>query len=1163
MTGSQLFLYKYNSMALVEDGNKHIRANFGPEFESSLLAHDEIVDVYGSKVDTQSDCTEEPPPLDSLDMSGRLNDSLGSSGKSVQSVKLPRSALREISDPRGIIQKMEEEHAKYGVHHQKPLEQIGLTSEQNSDFVNNDSIVDSNMGKGKGHQDDRSKVAVEVTNGNHGGNSLRSEAKSALQKSSTSAKKFVPASMVSFSSDRESKAVISEDQAQLTAAAVSAAMSAAIPYFKGQADLEGQMKLLLDKVTRLERQEPIRERSLDVGFDKDHAAAKVERHLAELTEKRLQLLEKVLDKERKMGIRPRHEIESDSQISTARSFHRANFIEEEFSRPKSVHYTKVATAPRNALLSKANTSSSRSKSKRSSSKQTSFNDTSLFPRNEVPKPTDPSSELLKEILLGHNDSSLHTLDNSGTENRMNFQQNVARSATSYEAEARILHELALLKDELMSLKVREEPVNHPQTRIDVKTPRSMVGTENGDYMNSSTSSLNEEQIRLLKKRKSELLSQYFQEYSNPSPRVERFKLSDISNTSFDNLHKEPEQVLNEARNFRKRSELERQIQGRNMAQYKVHNRIDHICDGISDGYYQLRKNVDKEIGKIQSEVEKELQAAELQAQEVEKQRQEANSIPKNKFGKPISNVRGLKATTVERKAGPSGNVANQVKKPTASVRPFGQRNDMASKVRSKLAGEDEHTVQEVSPTQLAYQQLILQRQEEYRKKIERVQKLPAGSTVQNAGLLYNKNFYPVKGKVLAPAPETKEVATETKFQQNQEIQTETPRDAKVVETHSGKRVDMQHVVSSNKKDKFVIETLPCVEIESQLEQNESVEIVEKEDVKKHKKEPPANESRADYSDVIIVPGYGNEFNPRSSRNQNVTFVNPNRTYAQFQACLEDEILSHVLRNVVGEATVPGHLNREDDSMSDESSVSPENEMLLQIFIDAGIEIDKHLLKRLGEEEVMRLILSILEEQKRDQFADKLTPVRAHVNRVPTPTRTADDYTPVESEASQASIESEEPRVDLVDRGISPIEFAPAEESSYTEDVTEYSARVSIQPSREPKSLVATPEKTPPRSPESSIVESVKSVAKEPPPSPEKVVPSKMPEPTISTVFDDADMVDAGIQYESQPSFREAQTSPIHFAPAKPQRVSCFVMKYNGICRMNQLLKFSMPILRFY
>merc|ERR1712226_801984 len=166
---------------------------------------------------------------------------------------------------------------------------------------------------------------------------------------------------------------------------------------------------------------------------------------------------------------------------------------------------------------------------------------------------------------------------------------------------------------------------------------------------------------------------------------------------------------------------------------------------------------------------------------------------------------------------------------------------------------------------------------------------------------------------------------------------------------------------------------------------------------------------------------------------------------------------------------------------------------------------------------------------------KLEPVKVTVQRVPTPTPTVDDYTPVESEASQATITEEESKPEVVSRGMSPIEFAPPEESTMTEDPTEYSARYSRPTSREqtPRPFLDTPERTPPKSPESSVVESSVSVAKEAPPSPEKVVPTKMEEPTrISAVFDD--MIDAGVQYEAPPSYRDMQTSPIEFM--RPKKV---------------------------
>ena len=1107
---------------IVADQGKHIRAIFGPEI--SKRTEDEVVDVFGSKLDSNS-LLSEPPPLDSLDLSGRLNESGASSSKSVHSVRLPKSALREISDPRALIEQIEKEQCKGFVDSRFRSPENGVM-----DFVNNNAVVINPVAaefENRNLGDQNSPV--EVVSGNTSKGCLRSEAKSALQKSTTVPKKFIPACIVmpSETPKGETKSVSNEEQAQLTAAAVSAAMSAAIPYFKGQTDLEGQMRLLLDKVTRLEMQEP---KIIEPIFERDSSTTRIERQLAELTEKRLQLLERVLERESKVAVNPNYYPESDPSTapSTSRSFHPVNIVENDSSQLKSAQYTKVATAPRNALLSKA--SSNRKKTRKCNVSKTSFNDTSLFPRDAPPRPIDPSNELLKEILQGHNDSSLHTLDNSALSGRNFGAPQIPRGATTYEAEARILKELALLKEELMTLKVRE-----PSNCGDDKTPRSlaMMGNPDYDLLETSRSSLTEEQLNILRKRKSELLSQYFQEYSNPSPfRVERHKLADISNASLEQS-REPEQVLNEMKSFRKRYELERQIQLRDLNQGRVHNRIDQICDGLSTGYYQLRRNVDREISKIQAEIDRELEAAEMRNKEALENEKQAALKSK---GKPIKGVANVRDRRIYEKPGQ----LSQSKKPTASVKPNNAKSQMASRVHAKLTGESKQAsqVQEISPTQLAYQQLILQRQAEYREKIDKLQNLPAGSTVQNAGLLYNRNFYPVKGQVLTAAPEMKEVSTETKFQQNQEIQTETQVKEKLVPpVIPGKRVDLQNVVSENRKDRLVIESLPCVEIESKLDKITDKENIPKDEDKTEIPEPVRVHERANISDVIIVPGYRVDLDSqRPSGSRTVNFGTTSKTYAQLQSCIEDEIMSHILRNVIGDSSVPTDPRTPEEDQSEVSSLSPEDEYMLQIFIDAGIPMDKYLLRKLGEEEVMKIILGILEEQKRNQLKEKLEPVNVDVNRVPTPTGTVDDYTPDETE--EVSEQESEPKAELVSRGMSPISFGPAEES-FTEDVTtEYSTRVSRPVSREqtsPKLLVDTPERTPPSSPENSVVESSLSVAKEAPPSPEKVAPSKMPEPAkLSTVFDDIDMIDAGIQYEAPPSFRDTQTSPIQFAPVRPQ-----------------------------
>ncbi len=57
-------------------------------------------------------------------------------------------------------------------------------------------------------------------------------------------------------------------------------MSAAIPYFKGHTDLENQMKILLDKLSAIERSSVS---DVTMLMERESSAVRMELHLTELT----------------------------------------------------------------------------------------------------------------------------------------------------------------------------------------------------------------------------------------------------------------------------------------------------------------------------------------------------------------------------------------------------------------------------------------------------------------------------------------------------------------------------------------------------------------------------------------------------------------------------------------------------------------------------------------------------------------------------------------------------------------------------------------------------------------------------------------------------------------------------------------------------------------
>ena len=1005
----------------------------------------------------------EPPPLVYDQQFTDFNESCSSSSKSI---RLPRSMLREVTPPT-VRQKDGDSEQEL---HLTPREEELL------DFVNNNA-VSVNAASAE------SEVLISQSDP-----VSRLRAYSKLQNAPVGAKKFVPLSFVPEAEEGRGP----HDRHIEISAAVSAAMGAALPYFRGQADLEHQMRLLLEKVTNLE--EAIKANTI-LNDAREASAVNFERHLAELTEKRLQLLERVMESEQKLDLKSfKHEETLDE--SSRKQMYPVNFIETcDHNVPK---YTRVPTEPRTALLAK---SSSKNKKKESPSKQKVSNDSSILPRSTAPKPTTPSAELLSEILREQNDSSLHTINASiiNETERKQLDDSRARGA-----ESKILDELSRLREELYSLKYKRDSASKSELSNEMRTLRPPQETPR-----VVMPAFQEELMPNLTKPHSQLFDQYFREYSQVSP----FKHD--QDQSHENLVDGPAQVLKEAEAFRRNIDFNDRVAAKNLEVREVHRRIDDLCRNIPGEYLKMRENVDFRIQRIRKDIENELSSMSFEPPKPAKEQ------PPKAKGKFLPNQKGSRVTLKEHlpKSYPP-------QKPIASVKPNGHKlQTSAPTVRQTIARKPQTATEApvtISPAQLAYQNLILERQRQYLQKLEAMQHLPPGSSIQSAGLVYNKNFYPIKGQIIQAVPETKEAATETKFGVEKEIQTTEP-------PKSGKRVDFENVVSTKHgmmpEKRLAIENLPEVVIESEekpiLERGEEESLVE---------EPSL-------SDIIIAPGYRK---PNEPPRPPIAIENKNMAFSRVQACIEDEIVSNILRKIITgppTETVNQTLN---DEESDESSLSPENELILQIFIDAGINIDKRLVRKIGEEEIMKMILAIIEEQEHNKLKEDLGKCNIGMPRVPTPNQTPREYSPEESE-KESPIGTPRPipvKTQLVDRSISPfVQASETSEGSSSGD--DFMAHVQQDGTADhfipmPQPNVETPERTPPiESPESSVVEV--SITSEVPPSPEKTAPAKIPEPAVPPVIaEDTECVDIGIQYEAPPSFKDCQTSPMF--SKSPERV---------------------------
>ena len=997
----------------------------------------------------------EPPPLVYDQQIWDFNESNASSSKSI---RLPRSMLREVTTP--MLRERDSQET-----HSTPREEELL------DFVNNNAVsVNANS--------DDSEILISPSNP-----VSRMRAISMLQNAPSGPKKFVPLSLVP-----EAGVTRDLDRQVEISAAVSAAMGAALPYFRGQADLEYQMRLLLEKVTHLEESK----RANTILSDaREASAVNFERHLAELTEKRLMLLERLMESEQKLQSNSKPEI--NSYESQSKQMHSVKYIPTENQEmPK---YTKVHTDPRAALLSK---SSSRSKFKKSESNQKISNDSSILPRASVPKPVTPTADLLSEILREHNDSSLHTINASLIDG---MEGKPLDSSRVRGAESKIMDELSRLREELYTLKYKQDKV---KTEVLIDEKRVSPLQEKPSQLRQA---FQEDPMPNLTKPQSQLFDQYFREYS----KISSFKHCD--DNSMENLVDGPAQVLKEAEAFRRNIDFNDRVAAKNLEMREVHKRIDDLCRNIPDEYLKMKENVDFRIQLIRKDIESEVSGMTFEPPKTVKEPPKAKGGKLSQYQKSRVTLKEPLTTTTK--------VYSQ--KPVASVKPNGHKAPTTA-VRQAISRKPQAATEApvtISPAQLAYQNLILERQRQYLEKMEALQKLPAGSSIQSAGLVYNKNFYPIKGQVLQAAPATKEVATETKFGVEKEIQTSEP-------PKPLKRVDFETVVCNKQKleKKLAIETLPEVVIES--EEKEPIQE------KVASTESSIAEERS-VTDVIIAPGYRK---PEEPFRVPVEDQEQNRAFSRVQACIEDEIVSNILRKIITGPPPENIPQTADDEDSDNSSLSPENELILQIFIDAGIDIDKRLVKKIGEEEVLKMILAIIEEQKQMKLKEDLGKCNIGLQRVPTPNRTPLDYSPIESEKeSPVSSPRPEPiKTQLVDRSISPM-VQPSEILDDTSSGDEFMAR-GIQNETidhfisTPQPNVETPERTPPiESPESSVVEV--SITVEVPPSPEKTAPEKVPEPAVPPVTEDPDCVDIGIQYEAPPTFTDRETSPILFSRPEP------------------------------
>lgn len=997
-----------------------------------------------------------PPPLVYDQQVCDFNESSASSSNSV---RLPRSMLREVAPPALPVQDSRSQET-----HSTPRDDV-------FDFVNNNAVsVNTNS--------DESDILISPSDP-----VSRMRAMSMLQNAPSGPKKFIPLSLVHEVGPAKD---VNDRQIEISAA-VSAAMGAALPYFRGQADLEYQMRLLLEKVTHLE--ESKRNNSI-LDNAREASAINFDRHLAELTEKRLQLLERLMETEQNLELNRKTEINSHELLN--KQMHPVKYIHtQNHEKPK---YATIHTDPRAALLSK---SSSKSKVKKYQSNQKASNDSSILPRASAPKPVSPTADLLSEILKEHNDSSLHTINASLIDG---IEGKAPDSSRIRGAESKILDELSRLREELYSLKYKQDNASRTEFLISDKSaiplqansPRVMPVFQDEPMPN-------------LTKPESQLFDQYFREYSKISP----FKHGD--DNSMENLIDGPAQVLKEAEAFRRNIDFNDRVAAKNLQIREVHKRIDDLCRNIPDEYLKIKENVDFRIQRIRRDIETEVSGMNFEPPKPVKDQ------PKTKGGKMSQNQKS-RVTLKE-----SLTTKTYSQKPVASVKPNGHKAQTAAvrQANSRKPQVEAEAPITLSPAQIAYQNLILERQRHYLEKMEAMQNLPAGSSIQSAGLVYNKNFYPIKGKVLQATPETREAATETKFGVEKEIQTSEP-------PKPLKRVDFEAIVCKqpNTERKLAIETLPEVVIESHEKEPipEKVASVESSIV----------EERS-ITDVIIAPGYRK---PEEPPRVAVDDQEKNRAFSRVQACIEDEIVSNILRKIIAGQPTENVEQTAGDEESEESSLFAENELILQIFTDAGVNIDKKLVRKIGEEEVMRMILAIIEEQKQHKLKEDLGKCNIGMPRLPTPSRTPLDYSPIESE-KESPISSPRPdpvKTQRVDRSISPMP-PPSENiidtSSGDEFMTHNLHNETIDhfiPTPQPN--VETPERTPPiESPESSVADV--SITIEVPPSPEKVVPEKIPEPAVPPVIEDPDCVDIGVQYEAPPSFTDRETSPIVFSRPEP------------------------------